>query len=679
MPPAPDDPTVRISADIGGTFTDLIALERRTGAVSTLKLASSPDQPAQSVLDGVRRLLAQPGELDSLVHGQTVALNAFLEGKGARVLLLMTAGVRDAYTIARHDRRDLYAIQYRKPARLVPRRDVLEITERLRADGSVEIPLDLASLEPTIELVHRDGIPAVAVCLLHAYINPMHEHRIRDALQERCPGVFISLSSDVAREWREYERASTAVLNAHVAPNVERYLAYLERELAGLSVTAPVRIMQSNGGVTSTRSARRQPIQTLLSGPVGGAIAAARLGQTTGRPNVICADMGGTSFDVSLVVGGRPSGSTETELRGLPLLLPLVDIHTIGAGGGSIAWLEAGGLRVGPRSAGASPGPACYGRGGAEPTVTDANLLLGRLDAECFLGGRMALDAGAALAAAVPIASELGLDELELADGILTIVNAAMADAIRTITVKQGIDPRDFSLVAFGGAGPMHAVALAEELGIHEVLVPWSPGTFSAWGMLQTDIRQDFTRSYIRTVDGLTGAELLAALRALEREGAAALEADGVDAGRLAFLRSADLRYVGQEYTVNVALPEGAEIEPEHVAERFHEAHRGRYAHSMPDAQVEFVNLRIGVLGQIDQWSYDLQASPAPSDTEPAARRVVFDGAEHETRMVHRAAIGRDEFLRGPLLIQEDSATTVIPPNWEVRSDSQLNLIVSRR
>ena len=677
MPNAPEEPTVRISADIGGTFTDLIALERRTGSVRTLKLASSPNQPAQSVLDGVRELLDQPSELDYLVHGQTVALNAFLEGKGARVLLLMTAGVRDAYTIARHDRRDLYTLQYRKPARLVPRHDVLEVAERLRADGSVEIPLDLASLEPTIELVQRDGINAVAVCLLHAYINPVHEHRIREVLLERCPGVFISLSSDVAREWREYERASTAVLNAHVAPNIERYLAHLERELASLNVAAPLRIMQSNGGVTSTRSARRRPIQTLLSGPVGGAIAGARLGQTTGRPNVICADMGGTSFEVSLVVEGRPSASTETELRGLPLLIPLVDIHTIGAGGGSIAWLEAGGLRVGPHSAGASPGPACYVRGGTEPTVTDANLLLGRLDPECFLGGKMALDAEASRAAALPIASELGLGELELAEGILTIVNAAMADAIRTITVKQGIDPRDFSLVAFGGAGPMHAVALAEELGIREVLVPWSPGTFSAWGMLQTDIRQDFTRTYLRTVNGLTGAELLATLQALEREGAAALEVDGVDEGRVTFLRSADLRYVGQEYTVNVALPEGVEVDPQDVAERFHEAHRARYAHAMPDAPVEFVNLRIGVLGQIDQWSYDLQASPS-LNTAPVRRCVVFGGVEHDAVTVQRAAMGSAEHFRGPLLIQEDSATTVIPPDWEVRTDSQLNLIVSR-
>ncbi len=667
---------LRIAADIGGTFTDLIAVERDTKRAIATKVSSRPDQPAEGVLEGLRQVLSDPARLEFLVHGQTVGLNAFLERKGARVLLLMTAGVSDAYTIARHDRRDLYALQYRKPTRLVPRRDVFEVPERLRADGSIEIPLDPASLEPVMERIERDQIQAVAVCLLHAYLNPVHEEHIRELLHERCPAVFVSLSSEVAREWREYERASSAVLNAYVAPSIERYLRHLELKLAELNVTAPVRIMQSNGGVTSTRRARRQPIQTLLSGPVGGAIAAARLGEATGRRNLLCADMGGTSFDVSMVVDGRPTGSTEAELEGLPLLLPLIDIHTIGAGGGSIGWLEGGGLRVGPHSAGADPGPACYGRGGRSPTVTDANIVLGRLDAEHFLGGRMALDTEAASAALKPLATELGLTVLALAEGMLRIINAAMADAIRTITVKQGIDPREFSLVAFGGAGPMHAVALAHELEIPEVIVPWSPGTFSAWGMLQTDIRQDFTQSFYRPVDRLAGDEVLSSLRALERTGATALEEDGVETGRITFERAADLRYVGQEYSVNVPLPGDEPVDPRVAAVAFHEAHRARYGHAMPDASVEFVNLRVAAIGTISRWPWTRRPPPREGDGRLGQRTVVFDGVKHDTPALLRHGISASDRLAGPLLIHEDSATTVIPPGWKARVDDCLNLLV---
>jgi N-methylhydantoinase A len=665
---------LRVSADIGGTFTDLIALDKPRGRVIATKVSSRPEQPADSVLEGLAALTDEPARIESLVHGQTVGLNTFLQRAGARVVLLMTAGVRDAYTIARHDRRDLYALRYRKPERLVTRRDTLEVAERLRADGSVETPLDVASLEPVFERIERDGIEAVAVCFLHAYVNPVHELQVRELLLARFPRLVVSLSSDVAREWREYERASSAVVNAYVAPSIERYLAHLEERLASMGVTAPLRIMQSNGGVTSTRRARRLPIQTLLSGPVGGAIAAARLARASRRPNLLCADMGGTSFDVSLVVEERPTSSTETELEGLPLLLPLIDIHTIGAGGGSIAWLEAGGLRVGPRSAGASPGPACYGRGGREPTVTDANVRLGRLDPARFLGGRMGLDEDAARAALDPMADELGLSELDLAEGMLAVVNAAMADAIRTITVKQGIDPRDFSLVAFGGAGPMHAVALAQELEIREVIVPWSPGTFSAWGMLQTDIRQDFARSFYRPLDAIGASELASSFAELEREAAEALADDGAATADLGFVRTADLRYVGQEYSVAVALP-GAE--PRQAAERFHAAHRARYGHAMPEAPVEFVNLRVAVIGRVEQWPYDL-ASGRNSDGPVAGRRtVVFDGAAHEALTLVRGAMPAGELFAGPALIHDDSATTVVAPGWQARVDDDLHLVIT--
>src|SRR5256886_4972246 len=508
----------RVAMDIGGTFTDFVVVDEAARATSTGKTSTTPANPEQGVLSGLTQVVSELSDISFVVHGTTVGLNAFLERKGTRVLLVMTAGLRDAYSIARHDRKELYTLRYRKPERLVPRHDVYEVVERLRWDGSVDTVFDESSLEPLIEAVKREGIEAVAVCLVNAYVNPDHELRTREVLQRECPGLSVKLSHEIAREWREYERASTAVLNAYVAPRVEGYLRSLEEELSGRGVDETLHVMQSNGGITTAAKARQQPVQTLLSGPVGGTIGGAALSRATGRLKLLCVDMGGTSFDLSLIVDVRPTVSTETELEGLPILMPLVDIHTIGAGGGSLAWLEAGGLRVGPQSAGADPGPACYGRGGTQPTVTDANLFLGRLDAGYFLGGRMTLNEEASERALASVAAEVGLRTTALAEGMLAIINARMADAMRTITVKQGIDPREYSLVAFGGAGPMHAVWLAEELEIGEVIVPWSPGTFSAWGMLQTDMRHDVVRSFYRPLAELDAGDVTTVLEALDSE-----------------------------------------------------------------------------------------------------------------------------------------------------------------
>ncbi|MFO7273218.1 MAG: hydantoinase/oxoprolinase family protein, partial [Sphaerobacter thermophilus] len=386
----------------------------------------------------------------------TVGLNAFLERRGARVLLITTEGFKDVYTIARGDRKELRALRYRKPTPLVPPSDIHTVRERIRWDGTVQEPLHTEDLEPIIEKIQAEGIRAVAVCFLHSYVNPEHELAVREILTQRLPGVSVSLSHEIAREWREYERTSTVVLNAYIAPPIENYLESLERQIAERGVQSRLYVMQSNGGVMTSAAARQTPIQTLLSGPVGGTIGGKALSEVLGRPNLLCVDMGGTSFDVSLIVNGELSVSTETVLEGLPVLMSIVDIHTIGAGGGSVAWLEAGALRVGPRSAGADPGPACYGKGGTEPTVTDANLFLGRINPGYFLGGNMTLDYDASARAIGRLADSLGMTSEALAEGILAIVNAKMADAMRTLTVKRGIDPRDFSVLAFGGAGPMH-------------------------------------------------------------------------------------------------------------------------------------------------------------------------------------------------------------------------------
>jgi N-methylhydantoinase A len=665
----------RVAMDIGGTFTDFVVVDEAAGRTSSGKVLSTPANPAEGVLVGLEQFVPELGGIEFLVHGTTVGLNAFLERKGTRVLLLMTAGLRDSYSIARHDRKELYALQYRKPKRLVPRRDVLEVTERLRYDGSVEIPLDEATLTPIVEKIRAEGIEAVALCLVHAFTNPEHELRVREVLERECPGLSVTLSHEIAREWREYERASSAVLNAYIAPRVERYLGTLEAELGAREVGATLHVMQSNGGITTARKAREQPIQTLLSGPVGGTMGCAALSRSTGRPNLLGIDMGGTSFDLSLVVEGRPSVSMETELEGLPVLMSLVDIHTIGAGGGSLAWLEAGGLRVGPQSAGADPGPACYGRGGTQPTVTDANLFLGRLDPGYFLGGRMSLDEEAAQRALHSIGPHVGLDDTEFAEGMLAIINAKMADAMRTITVKQGIDPREYSLVAFGGAGPMHAVWLVEELEIGEVIVPWSPGTFSAWGMLQTDMRHDVVRAFYRPMAELEAGDVAAVYAQLEEEGAALLGHEGVAAADRYSARSADMRYVGQEYTVNVTID--AEISLDTIDHEFHETHRIRYGHSTPGDPVEFVNLRLAAMGRIGAGRAPFQAPEDGQDPLLGRRPVVFSGTEYETEVLLRDYLRPGARLEGPVVIEEESSTTVVPPGYAVDVDDLGNLLVT--
>lgn len=668
---------LRVAMDIGGTFTDVVVFDATDEQTRTGKTATTPDRPERGVLDGLVQFVADLSGIEFIVHGTTVGLNAFLERKGTRVLLLMTAGVRDAYSIARHDRKELYELRYRKPERLVPRRDVFEVVERLRWDGSVHTPFEEGSLRPVIDIIRRDGIEAVAVCLLFSYVNPDHELRVREVLRRECPGVSVALSHEIAREWREYERASSTVMNAYIAPRVETYLANLERELEARAVRPTLHVMQSNGGITTAARARRQPIQTLLSGPVGGTIGGAALSKVTGRPNLLCVDMGGTSFDLSLIVDGRPNVSTETELQGLPVLMSLVDIHTIGAGGGSLAWVEAGGLRVGPQSAGAVPGPACYGLGGTQPTVTDANLFLGRLDPGYFLGGRMTLDPSAAAEAIRSVGKQVGLDDVAFAEGMLAIVNANMADAMRTITVKQGIDPREYSLVAFGGAGAMHAVWLAEELELRDVIVPWSPGTFSAWGMLQTDVRHDLTRTYYRALAGSNAEEVQLSFGELEREGLELLAEQSVRGEAVYFVRSADMRYVGQEYSVNVQI--GATVDLGQVEFSFHEGHRIRYGHSTPGAPVEFVNLRVAALGRMATDAVPYRPTDQAADASLGWRPVVFDGATHDTRAVLRRGLRPDDMFDGPLIVEDETATTVIPPEHALRMDELGNLVIARR
>lgn len=665
-----------VSADIGGTFTDIV-VQPSDAPVYVGKVPTTPENPARGVINGIKDLVPDLSSVEFFVHGTTVGLNAFLERRGERVLLITTAGARDSYTIARGNRHTLYELRYAKPKQLVPRRDVHEVRGRLAWDGNVLEPLNHEDFEPIIDKVRSEGIEAVAVCLLHAYAYPEHEIEARDILAKGLPGVSISLSHEIAREWREYERASSAVMNAYVAPVVERYLSSLQEQLHDMSMSAPVHIMQSSGGVTTAESARKKPVFTLLSGPVGGTIAGTALAESAKRPNLLCVDMGGTSFDLSLVVDGQASTTLETELEGLPLLMSIVDIHTIGTGGGSIAWMDKGAMRVGPHSAGSIPGPACYGRGGTEPTVTDANLFLGRLGAKSLLGGDMSLDEEAASKAIERLAPEAKLTATAFAEGILAISNAAMADAMRTITVSQGVDPREFTLVAFGGAGPMAAAFLAEELDIREVLIPRFPGTFSAWGMLQTDLRHDFTMSFYRSVEATDVKELEASYNELEAEGKESVLAEGIAEKDIFYQRSADMRYTGQEYTINV--PVADKIDIPQVIENFHDAHRRRYGHSSPGAPVEFVNVRVAAIGAVTKFSSPTAIDTTDHDTVILGERdAIFDGVAHKTPVVARDRLGTDYTIDGPVIIEEQSATTIVPPGWQVNVDEHGNILLHR-
>jgi N-methylhydantoinase A len=436
--------------------------------------------------------------------------------------------------------------------------------------------------------------------------------------------------------------------------------------------------MQSSGGVTTADMAKQNPVFTLLSGPVGGTIAGTALSRSSGRRNLLCVDMGGTSFDLSLVIDGKANTTLETELEGLPLLMSIVDIETIGTGGGSIAWLQNGAMRVGPHSAGSIPGPACYGRGGTEPTVTDANLYLGRLGGASLLSGAMELDPEAAKRAIEGLAAEVGMDGRAFAEGILAISNAAMADAMRTITVSQGLDPREFTLVAFGGAGPMAAVFLAEELDIGEVLIPRFPGTFSAWGMLQTDLRHDFTLSFFRAADSVRAADLEEAFSAMETEGAASVQAEGIAPERITHQRTADMRYVSQEYSINVSVPGALNLDD--LRDAFHETHKQRYGHSNPAAPVEFVNLRVASFGAVER--FEDQGAAVGADQSPdvlAERKAVFNGEEHAVQVLSRESLPPGYEGTGPAILEEQSATTVVPPGWRITVDEQLNVILNRR
>ena len=666
----------RVSADIGGTFTDIVFQDARTGSCGAFKVLSTPQNPALAVLKGIEAAIEPDAGIDFFVHGTTVGLNALLTRRGAKVALLTTRNFRDIYTIQGNDRGEIFSIRWNKPKPLAALEHTHTARERIAADGSVVEPLSREDLDAFVEAVKREKYEAIAICFLFAFKNPAHELEAADYLAERLPGISIALSHQVSPEWREFERTSTTVMDSYLAPVVRRYLDTLVGELKHrLPADQGIHIMESNGGVMSAASASQTPLQTLLSGPVGGAIGGKALSAATGRPNLICVDMGGTSFDASLIIDGLPSGSNETKLEGLPIQMSVVDIHVIGAGGGSIAWEEAGAMRVGPQSAGSNPGPVCYGLGGTEPTVSDANLVLGRLDGSNFSGGAMTLDRDAAAAALGVMGKTFGMTAEAMAQGVVDIVNAKMADAIRTITIRRGIDPRDFSLVAFGGAGPAQAAALAEELQIREVIVPVHPGAFSAWGMLQTDVRHDFKETLYSFWDQMELGALEEAFERLQKRGHDYLIEEGIAADAISFERAVDFRYHGQEYVLTIPVPDGP-IDMDAVRKAFDTAYERQYGHSSPENRVEMANIRVAALGRLPRPD---NAPPAPGAAQPRRERNVhFAGEPRKTAIVDRNDIGAGETIDGPAIIEEGTATTLVPPGWRAAMIEGSHLSLTR-
>lgn len=653
---------IRLGVDTGGTFTDLVRLDAR--GLSVHKVRSTPEDPARAILLGIAELMGDD-PVSEIVHGSTVATNAVLERKGARVALVTTKGFEDVLAIGRQTRSELYNFMVRAKRPMIEAGLTLGVTERVDQHGVVLEPLQVEELDELAEKLRKAGAQCVAVCLLHSYANPAHEQEIAARLARA--GFAVTTSHSVLPEYREYERFSTTVVNAYVTPMMSRYLTSLEEGLRGTKL----HIMQSNGGSISAGEAKQSAVRTILSGPAAGAVGAQALARASGFDRVILFDMGGTSTDVSLV--NRQLGTTnESTVGDFPVRLPMLDIHTVGAGGGSIAYIDRGGsLRVGPRSAGAEPGPVCYGKG-EELTVTDANLLLGRLDAEYFLGGRMPIDTSRAIEYALKFAEKLQISPTRLAEGIVQIANANMERAIRAVSVQRGYDPRDFALLAFGGAGGMHACEIADTLEIDTILVPELAGVLSALGMLLADVRKDYIQTILKAANAVTVEELEEYVAPLVERAKLEMTAEGFAQNDIAIERSLDMRYQGQAYEINVPLT------PAYI-EDFHNGHQRLYGHSNVSRMTEVVNVRVDAAGITQRHVFPAaEAVSRPFPMPATTRQVWFGEGFWETAIYHRDQLLPGMESVGPAIVSGGESTVVITPNFRFRIDGVGTLVATR-
>ncbi len=679
---------LEIGCDIGGTFTDLVCCEQGK-VLCTAKIPSTPEDLVKGVRRGLQEVLdkagASPGALARFIHGTTAATNAIIERRGAVTAVFMTAGFEDTLEIGRQRRHRMYDLfmDAETPDFLSPRRLRVGITERIGSEGDVVTPLDEEQVrEAARHLRERFGMEAASVCYLFSFLNPEHERRTRELIREVCPEVRVSISSEVDPKFREYERLCTTTFDAYLRPVIEDYMQRLEQAVRELCPRTTCHIMQSRGGLTSFGAAAEKPVLTVLSGPAAGVIGGSFAGGLSGYEDLITMDMGGTSTDVALVRGGAPRVSGESRLDTYPLRVPMVDVKSIGAGGGSIAWLdEGGGLRVGPRSAGARPGPACYGLGGESPTVTDASVVLGYLNPGYFAGGGLPLDPEAASRAVETVARPLGMESTRAAAGIHRIVNARMADQIRLVTVQQGYDPREFALLALGGAGPVHGGALMTELSLPTLIVPRIPGVLSAFGLMVANIEHDQARTFATKAGDLGEGDLVAAYEGLDTLGREKMRRDDVPLSRVRIQRYADLRYVGQSYELEVPVPEGQEDGGvARIVEAFHRRHAQVYGHSDPRERVEFVNLRTVHIYPLPKPSGTLEARsrgrPKPKGTRLA--HFLEKGEYLETPFYERDELPQGWEAEGPAIIEQPDTTTVIYPGQRCMVDEAGNILITR-
>ena len=672
-----------IGADVGGTFTDFFALDEVSGGVRLHKRPSTPDDPGRAILEGVAEIGARAeiagAAVRRLAHGTTVGTNALIQRAGGRIALITTRGFRDLLEIGRQIRPHMYDLYADYPPPLVPRAHRLELSERILADGTVRTPIDRAELAQVIEQVRACDAQACAICFLFGYLNPAHERAVASALRDALPDVHLSLSSDVQPEFREYERFSTTVLNAYLQPVMARYVSRLEAMLAEALPRARVGINQSSGGLMSLARAHEVPIRTALSGPAAGVVGAVEIAVAAGHPDVITLDMGGTSADVALVRSGSADLGFDRSVADFPIRLPMIDIHTVGAGGGSIAWFDRDGLlKVGPTSAGAVPGPACYGQGGAQPTVTDANLVLGRLSERGLLGGRMRLDAAAARGALAPIAERLEFTVERTAHGLLGVTCANMVRAIRTISVERGHDPRQFTLMPFGGAGPLHAHAIAVSLGIHRILVPEAPGIVCAQGLVVADLKDDFVVGERMPVDGSGERRIRELVRGLCQRAERWFAAEDLPKEDRRLELSLDLRYVGQNFELPVRLDVWGLPDAAGLRKAFFEAHEIAYGYHNPHDPVEVVNVRLTARGRLHRPRHGEARARALGAPRPIETRAVhFDPDQPvDTPVFDRALLNPEQEIAGPAVIEQLDATTLLHPGDRARLDRAGNLLI---
>jgi N-methylhydantoinase A len=688
----------RIGVDIGGTFTDVAVVEEASGRIGVAKVPTTPGDLAEGVLYALASAMSRYGVVDIevglLSHATTVVTNAILEQKGARAALITTRGFRDVLELRRSARANLYDLFQDAPATLIPRRRRFEISERIGADGKIVTPLVESEVDELIAALKTTGVDAIAISLVFSFLNPMHEHRLGVRLRAALPHVPVYLSSDVLPELREFERTSTTAVCAYVGPILASYLARLEQVTRSRKLP-PLYLMGSNGGILEADEAIAIPAMAVESGPAAGVVAAALVARQTGRQNLLSFDMGGTTAKASLIRDGRYDTTPEYEVgggssmmrwnsgTGHPVRLPVIDLAEVSAGGGSIAWIDrAGALRVGPKSAGADPGPACYPRGGTEPTVTDCNLLLGYLDKESLLGGDLPIDHAAATDAVhVGLAKPLGVDSRTAAAAVIDIVNHAMAEALKIVSVQRGHDPRDFVLAAFGGAGPLHAAALASELGIVEVICPPIPGAFSALGLIATDLKRDYVQTLFITTDTADPAAVEAAFMALENKGCAMLDRAGIAAERRRFERAVDARYERQSYELTIPVPPHPIVQTtlQQIAEAFHSGHLQTYGHDNRSEPVKIVNVRVAAIGTIPPLV--IRDIPAPAGTEAikSRRQVWFhETGEVDAPIYDRRRISLGLKLVGPAVIESLESTILVPPRWQANVNEDGFVMLTR-